>query len=150
MPTRTFVFCKLKSLSIEGRGRHGMCLICSSTCGRFQAPRGTGSPNPGWNAKLDSFQQGWLMHQVANTMQPLWWGDGSSFSARLQEKLCWRSVETLWVVWEAGFFTVFPAITVCFVSAETRPAVVWLQVVLSHPDREWTEGHSVLFVTRCV
>lgn len=24
-----------------------------------------------------------------------------------------------------------------------------LQVVLSHPDRDWTEGHSVLFVTHC-
>lgn len=49
----------------------------------------TGFPNPQWNAELDSVQPGWLMHQVPNTMQLLWWGDVlwarfslSPFSAR--------------------------------------------------------------------
>lgn len=49
---------------------------CFSACCRAaESLRKTGSPNPRWNAALDSVQLGWLMHQVPNTMALLWWGD---------------------------------------------------------------------------
>lgn len=50
--------------------------IVKCCLGLLQRLRGkTGSANPWWNAELDSFQLRWLMHQVPNTMQLLWWGD---------------------------------------------------------------------------
>lgn len=56
-----------------------------------QSLRKTGSSNPQWNAELDSVQPGWLMHQVPNTMQLLWWGDvlcARHFTAAFLSPLC--------------------------------------------------------------